>query len=389
MKTLILGLLGVLALSTLTAQKGWAVKTAIEASGNVQMNGTLKSYQDNVLQSITNECLAQKAAKNTVVSLTVDPHGNIMRVVLSQSGLSSEAIVNLITALKGLKLGSAGDAQSDTLRITMDFDLAEVLAGAKSTGTSISIKGGSITGDGTATGGIRIGGGGTISAGGGNISLHGQVMPSDIIARQHEAEKTAALNKLADLEKSPDSNPQDLCNARLVAMQQYWRDGDLVKARDLLGQALKYLDGPAGPFNHRSSRDLDRVAQLLLASQTPADEDLVWRIYSVIERKTQGGCSDYDLNKLATVRPGSGSAKSGDQVISVLSRLLELREMREGRSSLKLIPILTTLATANESQNRHDAAVLAQEKIAHIQKQNGLEVPVSSVNQNAQPPLKY
>jgi hypothetical protein len=67
MKAIILGLSTVFVISTVALPPAWAVKTAIEASGNVSMNSALKSYQDNVLQSITKECLAQKAAKATVV----------------------------------------------------------------------------------------------------------------------------------------------------------------------------------------------------------------------------------------------------------------------------------------------------------------------------------
>ncbi len=380
MKVFIVGLVMAGALATAQMPEALAVKTAIEASGNVQMNAALNEYQNNVLQAVTRQCLAKNAAKETVVSLTVDAHGHIMRVVLANSGLKSEAIVDVLTALKALNLGDAGASQSDTLRITFDFDLAEVLAGAKSTGTSISIRGGSITGDGTQTGGIRIGGGGAITAGGGALSVPGTTIV-DLAARRRDIDRTPALIRLAELEKAADGNPQGLCDARILAATEYWQVEDFDKAREMIGKALKFLEGPAGPISRQTSRQLDRLAQQVLYSQTSSDEDLVWRMYAAIEKKAAGGCSDNELANLVRTRPAQGKAKSGDQVASLLNRILELREMREGTSSIKLLPVLTNLATADENVQRHDAAVHVQERIARIQQQNAVPPPAGAANQ--------
>jgi hypothetical protein len=141
------------------------VKSEINVSGNLVMNSELQAYQDNVLQAITKECLAQQAAKETIVSVTVGAKGEIVTLGLSNSGLAPDGEAQLMAGLRSLNLGQAGDQQAASLRITLDFDLAEVLAGAKSTGTKIIVTGGSVTGDGSATGGIKIGPGARISAG--------------------------------------------------------------------------------------------------------------------------------------------------------------------------------------------------------------------------------
>ncbi|MBS1993658.1 MAG: hypothetical protein JSS86_05855 [Cyanobacteria bacterium SZAS LIN-2] len=189
MKALILGLLSASIVSITTMPEAFAVKTEIKAQGNLLMNEALKAYQNNVLQVVTKECLAQKAAVHTDVNLTVDAHGNIVSIVFQNSGLSSDATKQLLTALQTTKLGDAGENQTDTLRITFEFTLAEVLAGAKSTGTSIKVTGGSITGDGTPTGGVTIGKGAKINAGrviingvesgGGGVHLNAHPAPAE------------------------------------------------------------------------------------------------------------------------------------------------------------------------------------------------------------------
>jgi len=165
MKALILGLIGASILSTTTMPEALAVKTEIKAQGNLVMGKVLKDYQDNVLQVVTKECLAQKAAKDTLVNLTVDAKGHIVSIVFQDSKLSSDATKALLEHLQTVPLGNAGENQTETLRITFEFTLAEVLAGAKSTGTSIKVSGGSITGDGTSHGGITIGAGAQIKSG--------------------------------------------------------------------------------------------------------------------------------------------------------------------------------------------------------------------------------
>ena len=144
--SLILGLVGTFFLATITMPGALAVKSEINVSGNLVMNSELQAYQDNVMQAITKACLAQHAARETIVSVIVGPHGEIITLSLSKSGLAPDGDTRLMTALRTLDLGSAGKQQTDSLRITLDFDLAEVLAGARSTGTKIHVTGGSVTG---------------------------------------------------------------------------------------------------------------------------------------------------------------------------------------------------------------------------------------------------
>ncbi|MBS1995811.1 MAG: hypothetical protein JSS86_05850 [Cyanobacteria bacterium SZAS LIN-2] len=177
-------------------------------------------------------------------------------------------------------------------------------------------------------------------------------------------DRIEAEERLKELESAP-ANPENaaaLAQARLKMARWYQADSNHGKMRQLLREALTYLESADGKVESDTTKDLLTINSELVLSEDKADQELVMRCYSLIEEKAEGGCSEAGVFQLTHNKLPAHSVQAA-QLLKVLSRVIAIREKREGENSVHLEPLLTNFVMESQRQGLFDQAIAAQARI--------------------------